>query len=70
MITTIKNEGVRKRMLSQFVDDLKAGFSAFSPEDWTHFFTKSLMLLLPSAGEEEIKLFLSHIPGCDSFQAM
>ncbi|XP_039348949.1 uncharacterized protein LOC120373936 isoform X2 [Mauremys reevesii] len=69
MIPTIKNEAVRKNMLTQFVNEIKSGYSAFSPEDWTHLFTR-LELLLPSAGEMEIKLFLTHIPGCDSFRAM
>ncbi|EMP36896.1 Cytosolic Fe-S cluster assembly factor NARFL [Chelonia mydas] len=69
MIPPIKNEAVRKNMLAQFVNEIKSGYSAFSPEDWTHLFTR-LELLLPSAGEMEIKLFLTHIPGCDSFRAM
>ncbi|KAH1183587.1 hypothetical protein KIL84_014203 [Mauremys mutica] len=69
MIPTIQNEAVRKNMLTQFVNEIKSGYSAFSPEDWTHLFTR-LELLLPSAGEMEIKLFLTHIPGCDSFRAM
>ncbi|KAG6927455.1 hypothetical protein G0U57_009826, partial [Chelydra serpentina] len=69
MIPTIKNEAVRKNMLTQFVNEIKSGYSAFSPEDWTHLFTR-LELLLPSASEMEIKLFLTHIPGCESFRAM
>ncbi|KAM6077808.1 uncharacterized protein LJ206_008263 [Theristicus caerulescens] len=68
-ITTIKNNDVRKKMLTQFTGDLEAEFPAFSPAEWTRLLAR-LTLLLPSAGKEDIKLFLSHISGCDSFRAL
>ncbi|XP_075755932.1 uncharacterized protein LOC102455891 isoform X2 [Pelodiscus sinensis] len=68
-IATIKNEAVRKNMLTQFVHEIQAGYSAFSPQDWTRLFAR-LELLLPSAGETEIQQFLTHVSGCDGFRAM
>ncbi|KAM6245086.1 uncharacterized protein M6G45_011218 [Spheniscus humboldti] len=68
-ITTIKNNNVRKKMLTQFTGDIEAEFPAFSPAEWTRLLAR-LALLLPSAGKEDTKRFLSHISGCDSFRAL
>jgi len=68
-ITTIRNNDVRKKMLTQFTGDIEEEFPAFSPAEWTHLLAR-LTLLLPSAGKEDTQLFLSHISGCDSFRAL
>lgn len=68
-ITTIKNNNVRKKMLAQFTGDIEAEFPAFSPAEWTRLLAR-LTLLVPSAGKEDIELFLSHISGCDSFRVL
>ncbi|XP_074053198.1 uncharacterized protein LOC141495590 isoform X2 [Macrotis lagotis] len=65
----IRNVVVRRKMLKQLVGQIQGEFLSWRPEDWTLFLSTKLLPLLPSLGAEDAQLLLSHVSGCDSFQA-
>ncbi|XP_048351591.1 uncharacterized protein LOC125432198 [Sphaerodactylus townsendi] len=69
-ITSLKEEVIRKKMLSLFMEATGAEFSTFRPGNWTHLLSERLALFLPSAGEKELEQILSRVSGCDSFRAV
>ncbi|XP_013925419.1 PREDICTED: uncharacterized protein LOC106551789 [Thamnophis sirtalis] len=69
-ITSLKDEGIQKQMLLQFLEGAEGTFSAFAPENWTHLLSTRLGLLLPSISEKESQRILSYVSNCDSFRAV
>ncbi|KAL7978977.1 hypothetical protein Chor_015001 [Crotalus horridus] len=69
-ITSLKDEGIQKQMLVQFLEGAEGTFSTFAPENWTHLLSTRLGLLLPSISEKESQEILSYVSSCDSFRAV
>ncbi|XP_039221164.1 uncharacterized protein LOC120318037 isoform X2 [Crotalus tigris] len=69
-ITSLKDEGIQKQMLVQFLEGTEGTFSTFAPENWTHLLSTRLGLLLPSISEKESQGILSYVSSCDSFRAV
>ncbi|KAG8146491.1 hypothetical protein E2320_012816, partial [Naja naja] len=69
-MTSLKDEGIQKQMLLQFLERAEGTFSAFAPENWTHLLSTRLGLLLPSISEKEFKGILSYVSSCDNFRAV
>ncbi|XP_053221381.1 uncharacterized protein LOC128401859 [Podarcis raffonei] len=69
-ITSLKEEGIRQRVLSHFVEAIGSELSTFSPANWTHLLSTRLLLFLPSVSAKESKEMLSYVSGCDAFQAV
>nr|XP_013809422.1 PREDICTED: uncharacterized protein LOC106493845 [Apteryx mantelli mantelli] len=68
--TNLQNKDARKQVLIQFMGQLEAELPAFSPAHWMLLLARLTLLLLLSAGKENIRLFLGHISSHDSFRAL
>ncbi|XP_067162445.1 uncharacterized protein [Apteryx mantelli] len=68
--TNLQNKDARKQVLIQFMGQLEAELPAFSPAHWMLLLARLALLLLLSAGKENIRLFLGHISSHDSFRAL
>ncbi|XP_063170917.1 uncharacterized protein LOC134505234 isoform X2 [Candoia aspera] len=69
-ITSLKDEGIQKKMLLQFLEGAETTFSQFSPGNWTHLLSTRLAFFLPSTSGKESQQILSYVSSCDSFRAV
>ncbi|XP_078518805.1 uncharacterized protein LOC144783951 [Lissotriton helveticus] len=66
---TVKNIQVRDEMLNLIITGVHGGFAAFTPNDWSQFFSGGLSILNPSISATTLHLIPENID-CSSLQSI